>query len=241
MMGRSERDLKNETYRTYIKTFMSKIGKIYIGNNVTAEQIEADFAEVAKFNGAGIAIAPIYFDVIKNIKKKNEGVMPVSATALIGYPAGLSTLDGKQTDIKECLKDGAGSLLLVFPTAAISLGVVEDLKNEYARIAKKSKVGVGIAVNPDYPEEHLKKLMELIDDTHISTITLIAERLEIKELSKFVSSVASHKGAKKLCVHCSLSTFDEISSLLKRGADKIYTSYFDALGEELIQKFNVEL
>lgn len=241
MMGKSEQDLKNDTYRTYIKTFMNKIGKIFVGNSVSAEQIESAVPQMLRFNGAGVCLAPIYFDVVGTIRKKT-GVLSTSFGVVAGYPTGVSTLKGLQADIKECVKNGASEIIAVFPTASVALEKAYSLKNDYVKLAKKNKKATfGIAVNPDISEEHLKKLLESLNQSAVKSVTLLAEGLDALALGRFVTTVANAKGNLTLNVFCALSTFDEVSYLIKRGADKIYTPYFENIGEELIQQFGVQM
>lgn len=240
MMGRSEQELKNDTYRNYIKTFMRKIGKIYEGSDVSAEQIEADMALIQKFNGLGMALTPIYFDVVKDIRKR-LGFVPVDVVATVGYPSAISTVKAMQTDMDICLSYGADGTIMVFPTATIALNQVAAVEEQYAKIARKSKKLFGLAINPDFSEEYTKKLFELINETQISSVTLLGEGLEAKVLSKFVKTVCDCNVDKEIKVFCSLKTFDDISVVLKSGAAKIYTTCFEELGEELVKEFNVQL
>lgn len=241
MMGKSEQDLKNDTYRTYIRTFMNKVGKIFSGNSVNGEQIECAIPQIVRFTGAGICLSPIYFSVVKDIKKKT-GILPVSFTVVAGYPFGVSTIKGLQADIAECVKSGANNITAVFPTASVALEKVYALKSEFVKLAKKNKKTVfGIAVNPDFPEEQLKKLLDALKGSAVENITLLADGLDAVALGRFVTTVANAKGNLKLNVFSSLSTFDEVSYLIKRGADRVYTPYFESIGEELIQQFGVQM
>lgn len=241
MMGKTEQDLKNDTYKSYIRTFMNNIGKSFESNSASLSKIEGAILTVKKFNGAGVVLAPICFDVVKRIKNKIES-LKVPVLTLAGANRGLSTIGGLKKDISVALKCGASGIVTVLPTASIELGSLVAVKKEFISLSKRyKKYSFGIAINPDFPTERIKTFIEEIKNSKINSITLLAEGLDVVELGNHVTKLANVKGNKKLVVACSLGTFDEISYILKRGADKVYTAHFESLCEELIEKFGVQM
>ncbi|MBE7089541.1 MAG: hypothetical protein E7362_01920 [Clostridiales bacterium] len=241
MMGKTEQDLKNDTYKSYIRTFMNNIGKSFKSNSASLAKIESAISTVKKFNGAGVVLSPICFDVIKRIKNKVES-SNVSVLTLAGAPCGLSTIGGLKKDISVAIRRGANGIVAVLPTASIELSNLVAVKKEFVSLARKYKnYPFGIAINPDFPTERIKTFIEETKNSKITCITLLADELDVVELGNYVTKLANVKGDKKLAVTCSLDTFDEISYILKRGADKVYTAHFESLCEELIQKFGVQM
>lgn len=241
MMGKTEQDLKNDTYKSYIRTFMNNIGKTFESNSASLSKIEGAILTVKKFNGAGVLLSPICFDVVKRIKNKIES-LAVPVFTLAGANRGLSTIGGLKKDISVALKCGASGIVTVLPTASIELGSLVAVKKEFISLSKRyKKYSFGIAINRDFPTERIKTFIEEIKNSKINSITLLAEGLDVVELGNHVTKLANVKGNKKLVVACSLGTFDEISYILKRGADKVFTTHFESLCEELIEKFGVQM
>ena len=237
MMGKTEQDLKNDTYKSYIRTFMNNIGKTFSLNTVSPAKIESAICMAERFNGAGILLSPIYFDALKRIKSK-MGSLIAPIFTMAGMPYGLSTIDGLKKDISYSIESGATRIMAVLPTASIELGNLVAVKKEYVKLAKKyKKYPFGIAINLDFPLEQLKIFLGEVKHGKISSVTLFADDLEIEALGNYVTALSGIINDKKLIVTCSLDKFEDISYLFKCGVDKVYTTHFEGLCDELIQKF----
>ena len=240
VLGKTESGMKAEFYVYQIKELMQRVGKIFDTKKVTSADVIESHETLKKFGVSEILVSPIYASECAKAEKKNP-TAEVKFGTIIDYPFGESTFKAKMMDVRNSLKSGFNSITVTFPTSAIYLGKANSEKSNVIKLAKKCKIPFGVALSPDIPIDEMKKLLKAFGNSKISYVTLLLDKLDSVSMFDYFTEIAAYKGKLKVYAYTSIASVKDLSALIELSADRVYTPHVEAIGRELLEKFDVEL
>ena len=240
VLGKTESGMKAEFYVYQIKELMQKVGKIFDTKRVSVADISDCYASLQKFGASELLVSPIYASECAKVEKRG-GDASVSFGAIIDYPFGESSFKAKLTELKNCLKCQFNSVTVTFPTSAVYLGKTNAEKNNVVKLAKKCKVPFGVALDSEIPMDDMRKLLKAFANSKISYVTLLLDKMDRISMLDYFEEVAAYKGKLKVYVYSSVNNLKDLSTLIELSADKVYTPFVEEIGQELLDKFDVEI
>ncbi len=239
VLGKTETGMKKEFYVFQIKELMAKLGKT-VGKETTSNEFVKDFKSLCEFGVGEILATPAYYHECREAEKKNKNSY-VKVCALIDYPNGESSFKARLADVKDAVKNGVDGVVVVMPTNAVALSRLSEEKSRMIRFAKASKHSFGLAIDGKIDGDNLRKVLKAVDGISAEKLVLICSGMDFSAVKRSLLDVASFKGTKQLCVITELNKLEEISLLFENGADKVYSPFVIDVGNQLLDKFGVQL
>ncbi len=240
LLGKTESGMKSDFYAFQIKELMQSVGIALPKGYLTIAEIENYYSNALKYGCKEIIATPYLVSCIKEIEEK-FGSEKLSITAIIDYPCGESSFKAKILDVKESIKGGASSVIVVMAKRSISTA---KLSIEKARLNKLCKVGkgkVGVAINVDLEEDDLRKIVKLVDSVKAKFVTLLAENVSVDKVKKAFELLTAKKVDKKIFVYSSVDNIKELSNLIEMKANKVYTEHLAKIGAMLEERFGIQI
>ena len=239
VLGKTETGMKKEFYVFQIKELMAKLGKT-VGKETTSNEFVKDYKSLCEFGVGEILVTPAYYHECREAEKKNKNSC-VKVCALIDYPNGESSFKARLSDVKDAVKNGVDGVVVVMPTSAVAMSRLSEEKSRMIRFAKTAKHSFGVAIDGNVDGDNLRKTLKAVDGIPAQKLVLVCRGMDFSAVKRVLLDVASFKGTKQLCVITELNKLEEISLLFENGADKVYSPFVIDVGNQLLDKFGVQL
>ncbi len=238
-LGVSVKELREEIYFTQIKKIMSKIHKVIVRYDMTETELEKIFFSAGRYGLGGMTVAPVYLSncVKQNKKSKYQGLPFCS---IIDFPFGESSFMGKVSNVKESLKAGASSVAVTMPTMMLNKENLKTFKKECKKLCRLTRNRAGIVLNAsDINEENYVEGMKTIRKTKIAFITLAFGDATMEEVKHKLAVINRCGITKSLFVIANVERLEQAIELTKLNVARVLTPYADAIGEDLIKRYNL--
>ena len=235
----SVKDLKEEIYLTQIKKIMSKIHKVIVRYDMSESELEKIFFSAGKYGLGGMTVAPVYLSNCVKQNKKNK-YAGLSFCAIIDFPFGESSFKGKISNVKESLKAGANSVAVTMPTMMLNKENLKTFKKECKKLCSLTKNRAGIVLNAsDINEENYLEAIKVIKKTKISFITLAFGDATLDEVKHKLAVINKCGVSKSLFVIANVERLEHAIELNKLNVARVLTPYADAIGEDIVKRYNL--
>lgn len=232
--------LKDEFFLFQIRKLMSRLGKVIVRYNVTDAELEKIFINADVLSLGCVTVAPIYLPACAKQVEKHR-LDGVRVGSVIDFPFGESSFKGKLSDVKEGARMGVDEVTVTVSTMLISSENDKIFRKQIKKLGRTFKNGAGIALNAtDLSEEKIKRAIKIIGKSKLSSITFAFGEATLEELKTKMAVINKYRGAKKIVVLANVDRAEAVTELIKLNADMILTPYADAIGEDLVKRFNVK-
>ena len=233
------KELREEIYLTQIKKIMAKIHKVIVRYDMTEPELEKIFFSAERYGLGGMTVAPVYLSncVKQNKKSKSVGI---PFCAIIDFPFGESSFKGKVSNVKESFKLGASSVAVTMPTMMLNKENLKTFKKECKKLCAITKKRAGLVLNAsDVNEENFVEGMKTIKKTKISFITLAFGDATLDEVKHKLEVINKCGVSKSLFVIANVEKLEHAIELTKMNVSRVLTPYADAIGEDLLKRYNL--
>ena len=239
-LGVSVKEIREETYLNQIKKIMAKIHKVIVRYDMTESELEKIFFSSGKYGLGGMMVAPVYLsNCVKQNKKSKYPNLPFCS--VIDFPFGESSFKAKISNVKESLKAGASSVAVTMPTMMLNSENLKLLKKECKALCKKAKNRAGLVLNAsDINEENYLEGMKVLKKTKIAFITLAFGDATMDEVKRKLEVVNKCGVSKQLFVIANVENLEQAIELTKLNVTRVLTPYADAIGGDLLKRYNLE-
>lgn len=239
-LGVGVKELREEIYLTQIKKIMAKIHKVIVRYDMTESELEKIFFSAGKYGLGGMTVAPVYLsNCIKKNKKSKYLGLPFCS--IIDFPFGESSFKGKISNVKESLKLGASLVAVTMPTMMLNKENLKLFKKECKTLCRKTKNRAGLVLNAsDINEENYLEGMKTIKKTKIAFITLAFGDATLEEVKHKLAVINKCGVSKDLFVIANVEKLEQAIELTKLNVSRVLTPYADAIGEDLLKRYNLE-
>ena len=173
---------------------------------------------------------------------KKNGFGAVNVGAVIDFPFGESSFKSKLSSVKECIKIGADQATVAIPSMLLSKTEIKNFKKQVKKLGKIRKIEVGVSLNAsDLDEDKIKLALKILNKSKLAFITFAfgdATFIEVKEKLRVINK---YRASKKICVLANADRAEAITELFKFKVDYILTPYADAIGDDLLKRFNLKV
>ena len=239
-LGVSVKEIREETYLNQIKKIMAKIHKVIVRYDMPESELEKVFFSSGKYGLGGMMVAPVYLsNCVKQNKKSKYPNLPFCS--VIDFPFGESSFKSKISNVKESFKTGASSVAVTMPTMMLNSENLKLLKKECKKLCRNAKNRAGLVLNAsDINEENYLEGMKVLKKTKIAFITLAFGDATMDEVKRKLEVVNKCGVSKQLFVIANVENLEQAIELTKLNVSRVLTPYADAIGEELLKRYNLD-
>ena len=238
-LGISQKELREEIYLTQIRKIMEKIHKVIVRYDMTEAELEKVFFLSGRYGLGGMAVAPVYLsNCVKQNKKSKYPNLPFCS--VIDFPFGESSFKAKLSNVKESLKLGASTVAITMPTMMLNKENLKLFKKECKKLCRISKNRAGLVLNAsDINEENYLEGMKVIKKTKIAFITLAFGEATMEEVKHKLAVINKCGVSKDLFVIANVESLEQAIELNKLKVSRVLTPYADAIGKDLLKRYNL--
>ncbi len=240
MLGKSEKEIKEECILYQAKKIMASLGKVIVRYAPEKSEFAKVFYNCSALGINELMLSPAYLSEAKRLVK-NENYPIQQLSAIVDFPFGEGMFKRKITEVKDLLANKLGNVYVMMPTSLVDGEQIKVLKKQTLKFAKLNKAKIGVAFSAsDMSEEQLKNAIKTAEKTPVSTIVLVFGEVSEEEVKNIVQTAIKYKGNKKLKVLCNVKDEQAIISLVKMGVCSVLSPFADETGSNIIKRLNIE-
>lgn len=240
LMNTTVENLRDEFFLFQIRKLMSKIGKVVVRHSVTENELEKIFLNANALTINQILVSPVYLPTCERIVKKHK-LHNVCVGSIIDFPFGESSFKSKINNVKDSVKIGVDEVSVMIPSLLTTPDHIKTFRKQVKKIAKSYKGSSGVVLNAtDIQEEQVKRAMKIVGKSKLSFVVFAFGQATVSDLKEKMQIINKYKGNKKISVIANVDRADSIQELFKQGVDRILSPYADAIGQELVERFEIK-
>lgn len=240
LMNTTVENLRDEFFLFQIRKLMSKIGKVVVRHSVSEAELEKIFLNANALTINQILVSPVYLPTCEKIVKKHK-LHNVCVGSIIDFPFGENSFKSKLNNVRDSIKAGVDEVSVMIPSLLTAPEHVKTFRKQAKKIGKAYKDSSGIVLNAtDLSEEQIKRAMKIAGKTKLSFIAFAFGEATLSELKDKMAIINKYKGGKKIAVIANVDRAESVQELFKLNVDRILSPFADAIGEELVQRFEIK-
>jgi deoxyribose-phosphate aldolase len=240
LMNTTVEELRDEFFLFQIRKLMSRIGKVIVRYNVSEQEVERIFLNAAALSLNQVSISPVYLPVCERLVKRHK-LHQVCVSSIVDFPFGESSFKSKLHNVKDAVRVGVDEVSVTLPTMLFSLENAKVLKKQIKKVGRSYKNSAGVLLNAtDLDEEQIKRAMKFARKSKVTHITFAFGEATLEEVKSKLEIVNKYKNNKKIAVLANVDRAESVMELFKLEVDRILTPYADAIGDELIKRFEIK-
>ena len=240
LMNTTVENLRDEFFLFQIRKLMSKIGKVVVRHSVTENELEKIFLNANALTINQVLVSPVYLPTCERIVKKHK-LHNVCVGSIIDFPFGESSFKSKINNVKDSVKIGVDEVSVMIPSLLTTPDHIKTFRKQVKKIAKSYKGSSGVVLNAtDIQEEQVKRAMKIVGKSKLSFVVFAFGEATVSDLKEKMQIINKYKGNKKISVIANVDRADSIQELFKQGVDRILSPFADAIGQELVERFEIK-
>ncbi|MBQ3046643.1 MAG: hypothetical protein IJD54_01195 [Clostridia bacterium] len=240
LMNTTVENLRDEFFLFQIRKLMSKIGKVVVRHSVTENELEKIFLNANALTINQVLVSPVYLPTCERIVKKHK-LHNVCVGSIIDFPFGESSFKSKINNVKDSVKIGVDEVSVMIPSLLTTPDHIKTFRKQVKKIAKSYKGSSGVVLNAtDIQEEQVKRAMKIVGKSKLSFVVFAFGEATVSDLKEKMQIINKYKGNKKVSVIANVDRADSIQELFKQGVDRILSPFADAIGQELVERFEIK-
>ena len=240
LMNTTVENLRDEFFHFQIRKLMSKIGKVVVRHSVTENELEKIFLNANALTINQILVSPVYLSACERIVKKHK-LHNVCVGSIIDFPFGESSFKSKINNVKDSVKIGVDEVSVMIPSLLTTPDHIKTFRKQVKKIAKSYKGSSGVVLNAtDIQEEQVKRAMKIVGKSKLTFVVFAFGEATVIDLKEKMQIINKYKGNKKVSVIANVDRADSIQELFKLGVDRILSPFADAIGQELVERFEIK-
>ncbi|GHV86667.1 deoxyribose-phosphate aldolase [Spirochaetia bacterium] len=214
----------------------AKLEHSLLDPGISREKIRKE-CELAGLYGIGaVVVSPYYVECAADILRRTG----TAVCSVAGFPHGAASQAAKSTELRECLRRGAGEMDVTLNVLAIKSGELDAARRELQemlQIARGKCLIKAIYEQSLYTDEEKKAVLSLIRDCSCDFVkisnALTGKRAEETDV-RFVRAIVGTKVGIK--IDGGVKTLERTLEVLGSGADRIGMSATIAVAKEALGK-----
>lgn len=241
LLNTTVKALKEEFYLFQIRKLMSRLKRVVVRYDVTDGELKGMLTTAKYLHSGGLLLAPVYLPACARQAKKNN-LSAVKVGSVIDFPFGESTFKSKLAGIRESVKIGADEVTVAMPSMLLGQGEIKNFRKQVKKLGKIRKLGVGVSLNAsDLDEDRIKTALKVLNKSKLSFITFAFGDATLIEVKEKLGLINKYRSDKKICVIANADRAEAVTELFKLKVDYILTPYADAIGDDLLKRFNLKI
>lgn len=236
-IGKSREKMEKDFYVFQIKELMSKVGLFMSLPVESVSEAEKEIISAKKYSVENVLLCPL---VYYRLVEKSSVLKNIFSSVLVDYPYGQEHFKTRIQSVKTLNKTSPENIVLTYPIS-IDDAFLNKVNKRYCAKAISKSNEAGVLIGSEFGEEIIKKNFCALSDLKMKSFTLYAGSLSGDDLISAVKCAMKNKGDKRLFVISNVDTAEDLSALTALGVDTVFTPNANKIGEELTEKFSVNL